>query len=104
MINHKIEEHILSRIEWIDIAKALGVVFVVLGHTGLPEVFRRWIYIFHMPLFFYISGMFFKPVTLDVAIKKKGKAYLLPYFFFSSIYGDEPASGFWTAKIPRRYA
>ena len=86
MIDYKMDEHILSRIEWIDIAKALGVVLVVLGHTGLPEVFRRWVYIFHMPLFFYISGMFFKPVTLDVAIKKKGKAYLLPYILFSAVF------------------
>lgn len=86
MMDYKSGKHTLSRIEWIDIAKALGVVLVVLGHTGLSEVFRRWIYIFHMPLFFYISGMFFRPVNLGVAIKKKGKAYLLPYILFSIVF------------------
>ena len=75
-----------NRIAWIDIAKAIGVVLVVLGHTGLPEVFRKWIYEFHMPLFFFISGMFFKPLDVVPHLKKKFKAYIIPYLAFSAVF------------------
>ena len=51
-----------KRIEWIDIAKSLGIFLVVIGHTGInvfmPSV-AKWIYSFHMPLFYFISGMMF---------------------------------------------
>ena len=46
-----------KRIEWIDIAKFFGMVFVVIGHallrTGYFDDFLRGlIYSFHLPLFF----------------------------------------------------
>jgi len=59
------------RIEWIDYAKGIGIFLVVVGHVirGLepsgviPDgpAYRfvdSWIYSFHMPLFFFISGLF----------------------------------------------
>ena len=49
-----------ARIELIDIAKAITIVLVILGHTtGNLEtpMYRRLIYSFHMPLFFF-------PVTI----------------------------------------
>jgi fucose 4-O-acetylase-like acetyltransferase len=59
------------RITWIDQAKGIGIFLVVLGHTlrGLKAsrtisdspAFRfadSWIYSFHMPLFFLLSGLF----------------------------------------------
>ena len=61
-----------------DIAKAIGIFFVVLGHVirGLfnaniiPIDNKFWsmvdqsIYLFHMPLFFFIAGIFFKDSVL----------------------------------------
>lgn len=57
---------------WVDYAKAIGIVLVVYGHVargvhnaGLPfdnDVFRladSIVYSFHMPLFFFLSGLFF---------------------------------------------
>lgn len=41
-----------KRVEWIDVAKAIGVFCVVAGHTGLPILLKCWIYVFHMPMFF----------------------------------------------------
>ncbi|MFK3844657.1 acyltransferase family protein [Stenotrophomonas sp. NPDC078853] len=59
-------------VEWIDCAKGLGILLVVYGHVarGLVSskimaddiVFRSIdaiIYAFHMPLFFFVSGIFF---------------------------------------------
>ena len=53
-----------KRIQYISCLQILGPIFVVLGHSlnGLNSsgpwyVFsKQWIYIFHMPLFFLISG------------------------------------------------
>ena len=41
----------------IDAAKGMAIVLVVMGHvcTGIPGLVK-WIYSFHMPLFFLISG------------------------------------------------
>jgi acyltransferase len=54
-----------SRYPWIDHLKALGIFLVVVGHTALPETVHRWIYAFHMPLFFMISGFLISPGGFD---------------------------------------
>jgi fucose 4-O-acetylase-like acetyltransferase len=46
------------KIEWIDVIKGIGIVFVVAGHTYIGEV-KDFIFLFHMPLFFFISGFLF---------------------------------------------
>jgi polysaccharide biosynthesis protein PslL len=44
---------------WVDVLKGIGIVLVVLGHC--PNPFNKIIFMFHMPLFFFISGYLFKP-------------------------------------------
>lgn len=39
-----------KRVEWIDVAKAIGVFCVVAGHTGLPDIC-----ISHADVFFHIG-------------------------------------------------
>lgn len=41
----------------IDIAKGIGIILVVYGHLACPVA--REIFLFHMPLFFLLSGYFF---------------------------------------------
>ena len=43
-------------IRWIDNLKGFGILLVVIGHTVPREGLGQWIYAFHMPLFFFISG------------------------------------------------
>lgn len=45
-----------KRIVWIDQLRGLAFYFVVLGHMAVSGDFEAWIYSFHMPLFFIISG------------------------------------------------
>ena len=58
-----------QRQNWIDIAKGVGIILVVVGHAGrglqsagltdegwLLPLMDRAIYAFHMPLFFVLSG------------------------------------------------
>ena len=44
-----------KRIEWIDVAKGICIVLMVVGHTRLPLIISNWIWSFHMPFFFFIS-------------------------------------------------
>ena len=49
-----------KRIEWIDIAKGIGIILVVIGHISQIKVLNDIIYSFHMPLFFIISWYLYK--------------------------------------------
>lgn len=75
-----------KRIEYIDYAKGLAIVFVVFGHIffGNNKI-SIWIYSFHIPLFFIISGYLlnYNVKPLKDSIIKKIKALLIPYISFS---------------------
>ena len=47
----------MNRNNAIDISKGIGIFLVIWAHTICP--FRAQIYIFHMPLFFLVSGFLF---------------------------------------------
>ena len=52
----------------VDIAKGLGILLVIFGHTvaawgGNQEALHRFIYAFHMPLFFGVAGLYLSPST-----------------------------------------
>jgi len=79
-----------QRIEWLDNLRAVAIFFVVLGHTvGLPEVVEKLIFSFHMPIFFWISGLFAKLSIRDETfggfIRKRWRKRLIPYVSFSAI-------------------
>ena len=86
-----------KRLDWIDIAKGIGIILVVLGHTLVPQVRETgfagflWIFIynFHMPLFFFLSGYLFEKGLSHYTNKGKfilGKLQylMLPYLIFST--------------------
>lgn len=75
-----------ERIDWVDAAKGGGILLVVLGHNpGLKIDAMQWIhtaiYLFHMPLFFMLSGMLNGEVFNSKTLPKKARALLLPYIF-----------------------
>lgn len=88
-----------NRIWWIDYAKIFGLVLVILAHlytsegTSSDNTIRTYIYGFHMPFFFFISGMLFKHRDggLNAALVKNVKSLLVPYLlfnlFFAFVYG-----------------
>ena len=47
---------------YLSTAKGIGIVLMVIGHCGVPEPFGKFIYQFHMPLFFFCSGYFIKDI------------------------------------------
>ena len=73
-----------KRIDYLDMAKAIAFVFVVLGHTYYqkPAYIERFAFAFHMPLFFIVSGYFFKQKGITKSfLQKSAKGLLLPYVY-----------------------
>lgn len=92
-----------SRELWVDYAKAIGIILVVYGHVarGVCQSFNSMntgyqlvdsvIYSFHMPLFFFLSGIFFVASTKKHGHKKmllsKIDTILYPYILWSLLQG-----------------
>lgn len=76
-----------------DIAKGIGIVLVVIGHyvpAGAPGwymAFVRFIYHFHMPLFFLIAGFFYDRSSREESYRlfvwNKFQRLMIPYFILS---------------------
>lgn len=93
-----------KKIRYISILQIIGPIFVVLGHslngldaTGVWYKFsKEWIYIFHMPLFFMISGYLlaykgYSCGSYKNFVCRKAKRLLIPYFVWNF--------AFWIPKI-----
>jgi fucose 4-O-acetylase-like acetyltransferase len=74
-----------KRIEYIDIARGIGILLVVMGHNDFslvsPFVYKL-IYSFHMPLFFFLSGYFLNTgVGWWSFFQKRFNSLIKPYLF-----------------------
>lgn len=72
-----------ATIEWLDLAKGIGIILVVLGHCMFPC--HQLIDVFHMPLFFFISGITFRHKQLETFLISKIDRIGIPYVFWSII-------------------
>lgn len=93
----------MKNLNWINYLKGLAMVLVVAGHTmvvgirqsnSLIDGIYDYIYMFHMPLFFLLSGFLYqRKVNVYLTnksdfIKNKAVSLLLPYFSYSLLtYG-----------------
>ncbi len=76
------------RKHWIDIAKGIGIVFVMLGHTLIGKTITSYTYIFNLPTFIFMSGYLFnfkKYVNFQQFFKTRAKSILIPYIGLSII-------------------
>lgn len=52
------------RLVWVDLAKAVAIIAMILGHEiGEDNSLHVWIYSFHMPIFFILSGYTSRLIT-----------------------------------------
>jgi fucose 4-O-acetylase-like acetyltransferase len=70
-----------ERINWIDIVKGFGIILVIYAHN-FPYL-ENYIYSFHMPLFFFLSGLFHPNKLTIKIVKKRIQQILVPYFIWS---------------------
>lgn len=78
-----------KRLEYLDIAKGIGIILVVLGHVFMQNPLVIWIYSFHIPLFFFLSGYLFyfnKEKRLSRFLYKKTRTILIPYFVYAIVF------------------
>ena len=82
-----------ERIAWIDFAKGLVIILMVLGHVvNLGTALLKFIFVFHMPFFFIMAGYLlnldkwggaenFKPFA-----NKLFKRLLVPYYLANILF------------------
>ena len=77
-----------NRINWVDVLKFLGMLAIYIGHFGLAAgKTYAFVFQYHVPLFFFVSGFFDRQhnVPLAMFIKTKTIRLMLPYCVFSAL-------------------
>ncbi len=86
----------VKRVTFIDQCKGIGILLMIRGHCSNLEweacingaaAFRKWIYSFHMPLFFILGGCLLaykkEAFSFPMTLTKKASQLLLPGLCFS---------------------
>ena len=76
----------MERKRYIDVAKGIGIFLVVWGHHP-NHFFFKYIYTFHVPLFFLLSGLTFSlkdSVSIKAYAYKRAQRLLKPYFMYAA--------------------
>jgi polysaccharide biosynthesis protein PslL len=78
-----------KRIEYLDVAKGIGILFVVLGHNQIKSdypIVYQVVYSFHMPFFFLLSGMFFKAdYGFSELARRRFSSLLKPFLAYMAV-------------------
>ncbi|KZT82998.1 acyltransferase family protein [Lactiplantibacillus plantarum] len=80
---NKVGEIMRKRVMWIDIARGIAMLSVIVGHSLFYYVSSdvgRYIYAFHMPIFFILSGYLYREKAYAKELKGAAKNLLLPYY------------------------
>lgn len=69
-----------ERLSWVDTLKAIGIIAIIVGHIDTP--FSSFLFSWHVPLFFVLSGFFVRSVSREdlfplKEIKRLGIPYLI---------------------------
>lgn len=63
----------------LDIARGIAMICIVLGHLGLKQV-NSFVFTFHVPVFYLISGYYTKKQDLRETIRRKLRTLIVPYW------------------------
>jgi acyltransferase len=77
-----------NRLAWLDAAKGLGIALIVWGHIYSitePTTLQVYVYAFHVPLFFFISGLTFDATrnSFSELFRNKARTLLRPYLVYA---------------------
>lgn len=75
---------VVKRMDWVDIAKGITIIFMIIGHTvPISSGVYTFIFSFHMPLFVILSGITYRSLknikSFWLNIKKYFKRLFIPY-------------------------
>lgn len=78
-----------KRVAYIDVMRGIGIFLVVFAHIHAAEgkSINGFIYTFHMPLFFFVSGFVYrkKEEKFQQFLRKKTAAIVVPYFCWAGL-------------------
>ncbi len=64
----------------IDLARVVGLVAIVAGHTWDGEAVSVWLFSWHVPIFFLLTGYLWRPGRpLGTEVRKRARTLLVPY-------------------------
>lgn len=92
----KIKQNMKRRIDYIDNARGIAMLLVILGHCfqSVECTLNHFILSFHMPLFFFLAGIFVKSSkdlkSVMGGVKVKAKSLLVPQVLLCVIGGLKP--------------
>ena len=75
------QEKILEnkRLQYIDIAKGIAMICIILGHMGNANI-NRIVFTFHVPIFFFITGYFISDkCEVNIFVRNKVRTLIIPY-------------------------
>ena len=86
------------RLDWVDVARGIGIIAVVAGHIWTRGPVRDALYSFHMPLFFLLSGLLSRPRPIGAFTRRQIVSQMRPYaaFLIVLLFADqiiEPMKG-----------
>ena len=67
------------RVETADRLKAVCIMLMIVGHCEIPQALHDFIYLFHIPMFFFIAGLFFREASPAVRLRKDTRQLLVTY-------------------------
>ena len=74
-----------KRIQFIDVARGIGIISIMLGHFGIFSIVRV-LYTYSIPLFYLITGYFFDENASALQFtKRKARTLLVPYALTSVV-------------------
>ena len=82
------ETQIKKRIDWLDIAKGIAILCTIIGHSFGKNRIGVFIFSFHMPLFFILSGYTIKkipPAEFKKSTFKDFKRLIIPIFIVFAV-------------------
>jgi fucose 4-O-acetylase-like acetyltransferase len=90
-----------NRVQWVDCCKGICILLVVYGHvagglqasgvlrpTSIFATLRDWVYLFHIPAFFFLSGLFARRLVASPFLPYLGgrlRVLFYPYLVWTGI-------------------
>ena len=95
-----------NRVKYIDILRAIAIILVIAGHIPYADFsadFHKWVYAFHIPLFFFVSGISlsfinYSKTNFKELLSKRFHRIYLPYLVWGILLAI-PNFSLWT--IPK---
>jgi fucose 4-O-acetylase-like acetyltransferase len=78
-----------ERYRYINVARGIAIICVVAGHAQFPEYMWRVVSFFHVPIFFFLSGYFYKESYAHeplILIRKRLRSLYLPFIGYQLFF------------------